>query len=36
MYYAPHILERKVVKEYEYDKDGNPIQGTDEDSWELV
>ena len=36
MYYAPHILERKVVKEYEYDKDGNPIQGTDGDSWERV
>lgn len=28
MYYAPHILERKVVKEYDHDDNGNPVPGT--------
>lgn len=36
MYYAPHILERKVIKDYEYDESGNPIPGTNGEGWEKL
>ena len=36
MYYAPHILERKVVKEYDHDDNGNPVPGTGGEFWERL
>lgn len=36
MYYAPHILERKVVKEYDHDDNGNPVPGTGGELWERL
>lgn len=36
MFYAPHILEKKVVKGPEYDADGYEIPGTGSESWVRV
>ena len=36
MFYAPHILEKKVVKEPEYDADGYEIPGTGGEPWVKV
>jgi len=35
MYYAPHILERKVVKEPDIDDNGNPVEGSGSECWEV-
>ena len=36
MYYPPHILEGKVVKEYDHDDNGNPVPGTGGEFWERL
>lgn len=36
MYFAPHILERKITKPFDLDEDGNPIPGTGGEGWERI
>ena len=36
MIYAPHILEKQILADYEYDENGNPIVDSESSTWERI